>query len=420
MQHKLVTPRAVSSNCPKSVFQQPEKSTPAAGDSARDERATLLRSARRIVFKLGTNVVAESEGSLCVSRLEPLVASFAKLKQAGIQIILVSSGAVGLGRGVLALHRTRTQDLVTKQACAAVGQAQLMHAYEQLFHPHGVNIAQVLLTEDDFMDRRRSSNLRHTMEKLLKLGVVPIVNENDTVSTAELEYEVKGSRIRIFSDNDRLAALVASRVDAQALILLSNVEGLLRLPGKNVEDSAESPGLPIPLVKEITSEIMALARGPSQGGRGGMLTKLEAAEIATRAGGITIIANGSKPDIVERIFRGENIGTAFIPATRMPAKRRWIAYAADVSGRIVVNAGARDAILHGKASLLWSGVVKVERRFKAMDVISIADPEGREIARGIANHGSEEVELPAARIGDRLSPKSTVLVTRNNIVLFES
>jgi len=401
-----------------------QKSNPAAGDSARDERATLLRSAHRIVFKLGTNVVAESEGSLCVSRLEPLVASFAKLKEAGIQIILVSSGAVGLGRGVLALHRTRTQDLVTKQACAAVGQAQLMHAYEQLFHPHGINIAQVLLTEDDFMDRRRSSNLRQTMEKLLKLGVVPIVNENDTVSTAELEYTIKGSRTRIFSDNDRLAALVASRVDAQALILLSNVEGLLRLPKKNADDSAEPPGLPIPLVKEITPEIKALASGPSRGGRGGMLTKLEAAEIATRAGGITIIANGSKPDIVERIFRGENVGTAFIPATRMPAKRRWIAYAADVNGRIVVNAGARDAILRGKASLLWSGVVKVERRFKPMDVISIADPEGREIARGIANHGSEEVELLAAGAGKTTnggqpSPKSAVLVTRNNIVVFE-
>ena len=402
-----------------------QKPTPAAGEAARDERATLLRSARRIVFKLGTNVVAESEGSLCVSRLEPLVASFAKLKQAGIQIILVSSGAVGLGRGVLALHSTRTQEVVTKQACAAVGQAQLMHAYEQLFHPHGINIAQVLLTEDDFMDRRRSSNLRHTMEKLLKLGVVPIVNENDTVSTAELEYTVKGSRTRIFSDNDRLAALVASRVDAQALILLSNVEGLLQLPKKNAEDSAEPPGLAIPLVKEITPEIKALALGPSRGGRGGMLTKLEAAEIATRAGGITIIANGGKPDIVERIFRGENVGTAFIPATRMPAKRRWIAYAADVSGRIVVNAGARDAILRGKASLLWSGVVKVERRFKPMDVISIADPEGREIARGIANQGSEEAELLATgggktRHGDQPSPKSAVLVTRNNIVVFES
>jgi glutamate 5-kinase len=395
-----------------------QKLTPAAGGAVPDERAALLRSAHRIVFKLGTNVVAEAEGSLCVSRLEPLVASFARLKRAGMQIILVSSGAVGLGRGVLALHRTRTQDVLTKQACAAVGQAQLMHAYEQLFRPHGVNIAQVLLTEDDFMDRSRSSNLRRTIEKLLKLGVVPIVNENDTVSTAELEYTIQGSRTRIFSDNDRLAALVASRVDAQALILLSNVEGLLRLRPKRAGEPVEPPELLIPLVKEITPEIKALALGPSQGGRGGMLTKLEAAEIATRAGGITIIANGSTPDVVERIFRGENIGTAFIPATRMPAKRRWIAYSADVSGRIVVNAGARDAILRGKASLLWSGVVKVERRFMPMDVISIADPEGREIARGIANQGSEAADLLAAGAGK--SPKSSVLVTRNNIVVFES
>jgi len=397
---------------------------PGADDSSVDERANRLRAARRIVFKLGTNVVAEADGSLCVSRLEPLVASFARLKKAGMQVIVVSSGAVGLGRGVLALHQTRTQDVVTKQACAAVGQAQLMHAYEQLFHPHGINIAQVLLTEDDFMDRRRSSNLRRTMEKLLKLGVVPVVNENDTVSTAELEYTLEGSRTRIFSDNDRLAALVASRVDAQALILLSNVEGLLRMRPKHEENGAEPPQ-PIPLVKEITPEIKALALGPSQGGRGGMLTKLEAAEIATRAGGITIIANGSTPDVVERIFCGENIGTAFTPATRMPAKRRWIAYAADVSGRVVVNAGARDAILQGKASLLWSGVVKVERRFTAMDVISIADQEGREIARGIANQGSEEVELPVVAAGKvrdsgQHAPKSSVLVTRNNIVVFEN
>ncbi len=234
-----------------------------------------------------------------------------------------------------------------------------------------------------------------------------------------MEYTIEGSRTRIFSDNDRLAALVASRVDAQALILLSNVEGLLRLRSKRAGEPAEPPELPIPLVKEITPEIKALALGPSQGGRGGMLTKLEAAEIATRAGGITIIANGSKPDVVERIFRGENIGTAFIPATRMPAKRRWIAYSADVCGRIVVNAGARDAILRGKASLLWSGVVKVERRFLPMDVISITDPEGREIARGIANQGSEEADLLAAGAG-KPSPKSSVLVTRNNIVVFES
>ncbi|MGA2992276.1 MAG: glutamate 5-kinase [Candidatus Korobacteraceae bacterium] len=381
---------------------------------ALDERAKLLRSARRIVFKLGTNVVAEPESGLCVSRLEPLVASFAGLKQAGMQIVLVSSGAVGLGRGLLGLHSTRTQDVVTKQACAAVGQAQLMQAYELMFRPHGVKIAQVLLTEDDFIDRRRSSNLRQTIEKLLKLGVVPIVNENDTVSTAELEYLPEGSRTRIFSDNDRLAGLVASRIDAQALILLSNVEGLLQLDKPSGGTAATQPGL-IPLVTEITPELKALAMGPSQGGRGGMLTKLEAAEIATRAGGIVIIADGRQPGIVDSIFHGEAVGTAFIPSGRMPAKRRWIAYAADVRGRILVNAGAREAILRGKASLLWSGVVKIERRFKPLDVISIADQDGREFARGIANHGSEDAT--AAKRTNRA--KGGVLITRNNIVIFE-
>lgn len=405
-----------SGHKPSSESVQPPASTAHAGDDGND-RATLMRRARRIVFKLGTNVVTDSEGALCLARLEPLVASFAKLKQAGLQIILVSSGAVGLGRGVLALHRTRTQDIVTRQACAAVGQAQLMYAYERIFHRHGVNIAQVLLTEDDFMDRRRSSNLRQTMEKLLKLDVVPIVNENDTVATAELEYTVEG-RTRIFSDNDRLAALVASKVDAQALILLSNVDGLLRLARKGTAVSSEFDGKPIPLVKEITPEIKALASGPSQGGRGGMQTKLEAAEIATRAGGIAIIANGSRPDVVERLFRGENLGTAFIPATRMPGKRRWIAYAADVSGRIVINAGACEALLGGKASLLWSGVVKVERRFRPMDVISIADADGHEIARGIANYGSDQDFLAGHKDGDAQTAKSGVLVTRDNIVVF--
>jgi len=370
-----------------------------------------------VVVKLGTNVVAEADGSLCAARLEPVVAAVAHLKQAGIQVVLVSSGAVGLGRGWIGLHRTRTADLVTRQACAAVGQALLMHAYEKLFREHKVKIAQVLLTEDDFMDRRRSSNLRHTMEKLLKLGVAPIVNENDTVSTDELEAVRDGARTRIFSDNDRLAALVASRLDANALVLLTNVPGLLRFARKGAGGTDEDRGL-ISWVEEITPEITALASGPSGGGRGGMLTKLEAAEIATRAGAITVIADGTRPDTLQRIFRGEAVGTAFSPAPRMAGKRRWIAYAADVRGRIVVNAGARDAIMRRKASLLWSGVVEVERRFDALEVISIADSEGREFARGIANHGSDEA-LAAAGNGKSASAKPLVLVTRNNIVVFD-
>ena len=387
------------------LTQQPAKAVP-IGDTG--ERRNLLLNARRVVVKLGTNVVAETDGSVCAERLEPIVAAVAHLKTAGRQMVLVSSGAVGLGRGWLDVHRARTHDLITRQACAAVGQVRLMYLYERLFSRHGVKIAQVLLTEDDFADRRRSSNLRHTVEKLLKFGVVPIVNENDTVSTAELEYLGEGTRTRIFSDNDRLAALVTSELDANALVLLSNVAGLLRHPQK--ADSA------IPLVTVISPELKALASGPSAGGRGGMLTKLEAAEIAMRAGAIAVIADGTQLDSLDRVFRGEPVGTAFMPAVPMAGKRRWIAYAADVRGRILVNAGARTALLRGKASLLWSGVVKIERAFKPMDVISIADVHGREFARGIANHSSAE---NGTRNPDQGSRKASVLVTRDKLVVLD-
>lgn len=375
------------------------------------QRAKLLSAARRVVIKLGTNTVADPDGGLCTSRLKALVAPIARLKNSGVQVVVVSSGAVGLGRGHLGLHRARTLDLVTRQACAAVGQALLMDAYQELFGAHGIKVAQVLLTEDDFMERRRSSNLRQTMEKLLKLGAVPIVNENDTVSTAELEYVGNGPRTRIFSDNDRLAALVTSKIDANALVLLTNVEGLLDVR------SGHGPSALIPIVQQITPELKALASGPSAGGRGGMTTKLEAAEITTRAGAVVVIADGRKPDTLDRIFRGEAVGTAFIPAARMPGKRRWIAYSADVRGRIVVNEGARNALMEGKASLLWSGVVRVERDFRPMDVIGIADSNGREFARGIANHGSDRTQPPEN--GQQRSAKAGVLVTRDNIVVFE-
>jgi glutamate 5-kinase len=388
------------------------------GWKASADRIELFRGVRRVVIKVGTNVVGGSDGAFCDARLDSLAGSLAGLRTAGLQAVLVSSGAVGLGRSRLGLHHARTLDLVTRQACAAVGQALLMHEYEKVFSPRGVRIAQVLLTEDDFMDRRRSSNLRHTMEKLLKLGVVPIVNENDTVSTAELEYAPGAGRTPIFSDNDRLAALVASRLDANALILLTNVEGLLRFSRKSPADDGNSALVPV--VGEITSELKALASGPSLGGRGGMLTKLQAAEIASRAGAIAVIADGTRPGILESICRGDPVGTLFLPTARMAGKRRWIAYAADVRGRVVVNPGARAAILDGKASLLWSGVVKVDRRFAPTDVISIADSEGREIARGIANQGSEELpSLTAGKTRGEKAPsgKAVVLVTRNNIVV---
>ena len=385
------------------------------------ERQRRLRNAQRVVIKLGTSVVTGATGDVSAERIEPLVRSIVALKTAGRQVVLVSSGAVGLGAGRLGLHASRLLDVVVRQACAAVGQSLLMHAYEKLFRVADVKIAQVLLTEDDFTEWNRYTNLRRTMEKLLKLDVLPIVNENDTVSTAELEYLGAGQE-RVFGDNDRLAALVMSRLESDALVLLTNVEGLFRRNPKNNQgpESDETPGL-IPLVEEITDELKAVAAGPSAGGRGGMSTKLEAAQIAMQAGGVAVIANGLKPDVLDHIFAGEQIGTTFMSTSRMAGKRRWITYAAGVRGRVIVNEGARAAIIEGKASLLSSGVVRVEQQFEPQDVVSIVDCEGREFARGIINCASREAaDLIAATSGiNSEGERARVLVTRDNLVLSE-
>lgn len=390
-------------------------------------REKLLRAARRAVIKVGTSTVTGADGKLCAERVKPIVKSIAELMESGRQVVLVSSGAVGLGRGWIGLHRSRLSDMVTKQACAAVGQSLLMNAYKAMFAVWGVKVAQVLLTEDDFTNWRRYSNLRQTMEKLLGFGVLPIVNENDTVSTAELESVGTGTRSPVFSDNDRLAALVMSGLEADALVLLTDVDGLLRDVSRATAHESKSTGEGqndvIGIVEKITPELKSLATGPSTSGRGGMQTKLEAAEIAMNCGGTAVIANGNDGKTLNRIFAGEKTGTVFLPSQRMKGKRRWIAYAADVRGRVVVDDGAQRAIAHGKASLLSSGIVRVENHFVPMDVVSIVDLTGREFARGIANCTSEEVEQSAESkeeaTGKRTGAKSRVVFTRDNIVLFE-
>ena len=393
------------------------------------QREHRLRAARRVVIKVGTSTVTGAEGELCAERVAPIVQSIAKLMSAGRQVVLVSSGAVGLGRGWLGLHPSRLRDLVTKQACAAVGQSLLMNAYKELFSGWSVKIAQVLLTEEDFSNWQRYSNLRQTMEKLLGFGVLPIVNENDTVSTAEIESISAGTRTAAFSDNDRLAALVMSGLEADALVLLTNVDGLLRKPlassfSPHGREGEPAPAEVIPVVNEITRELKALASGPSGDGRGGMVTKLESAEIAMYCGGVAVIANGQERAIVDRIFAGEPAGTAFLSSRRIRGKRRWIAYAADVRGRIVVDEGAQHAIAHGKGSLLASGVVRIESHFASADVVSILDRQGREFARGIANCASGEAQSPQvggnshSRKGVRTS-SSPLLIRRDNIVLLE-
>lgn len=389
-------------------------------EDSEKERQRRLLAAQRVVIKVGTSIVSRAEGGVSAERIEPLVRSIAELKRGGRQVVLVSSGAVGLGAGRLGLHPSRLHDVVVRQACAAVGQSLLMHSYEQLFRVHDVKIAQVLLTEDDFLEWRRYTNLRRTMEKLLKLDVLPIVNENDTVSTAELEYA--SGHERAFGDNDRLAALVMSRLESDALVLLTNVDGLLRHKpcGTARDSSRDEQSELIPLVTEMTDEVKALAAGPSAGGRGGMLTKLEAAQIATQAGGVAVIANGLRTGVLEDIFAGKQVGTTFISASRMGGKRRWLTYVAGVRGRVIVNEGARQAIMGGKASLLSSGVVRIEQQFEPQDVVSIADCEGREFARGIINCASAEATaLIERKVALPAKQPSRVLVTRDNLVLSE-
>jgi glutamate 5-kinase len=380
-----------------------------SGYNAESEARGKLRAARRIVIKIGTSTVTDAAGGVCTQRVEPIVDGISQLMEAGRQVMLVSSGAVGLGRSLLGLHPSRLKDMAVKQACAAAGQSLLMESYKRLFDARGRKIAQILLTEEDFSNWGRYSNLRRTMEKLLGFGVLPIVNENDTVSTAELE-SVDGGRQAAFSDNDRLAALVMSGMEADALVLLTNVDGFMRGRGGQMQVEFE------PFVQRVTNDIRAAA-GPSRGapvGRGGMKTKIEAAEIAMNCGGVALIANGSNPVILESAFAGERIGTVFAPAARMRGKRRWLAYAAGVRGRVVVDAGAQRAITAGKASLLNSGVVRVEREFGSMDVVSIRDLNGREFARGIAAYASEERNANGKKAAAR------VMFARENIVVLEA
>jgi glutamate 5-kinase len=379
------------------------------GYNAESEARGKLRAARRIVIKLGTSTVTDAAGGVCTQRVEPIADGISQLMEAGRQVLLVSSGAVGLGRSLLGLHPSRLKDMAVKQACAAAGQSLLMESYKRLFDARERKIAQILLTEEDFSNWGRYSNLRRTMEKLLGFGVLPIVNENDTVSTAELE-SVDGGRQAAFSDNDRLAALVMSGMEADALVLLTNVDGFMRGRGAQMQAELE------PFVERVTSEIRAAA-GPSRGapiGRGGMQTKIEAAEIAMNCGGVALIANGANPVTLESAFAGERIGTVFAPAARMRGKRRWLAYAAGVRGQVVVDAGAQRAITAGKASLLNSGVVRVEREFGAMDVVSIRDLNGREFARGIAAYASEERNANGKKAAAR------VMFARENIVVLEA
>ena len=374
---------------------------------------TEFIDAKRIVIKLGTNVLRNLDGEVALSRIYSFIEDISKLVKSGKEVILVTSGAVGLGKKKLNLDSTADDGV--KQACAAVGQTRLMSYYENGFGIYDIPVAQILLTEDDFSLRHRYLSLRTTLNKILELGVVPIINQNDTVSTIELNAMLADMKV-CFSDNDKLSALVASELDADLLILLSDIDGLYTANPKE-DKNAEF----IREVSCVNDDIMSLGTGASDGGRGGMKTKLEAAKLVTRFGGKVLIANGKTPYVISKIFNAEEVGTMFIPTDEnLSGKKRWIGYATNIVGKIIINDGAKKAMQENCSSLLPIGIVQVINEFKQGEVVSICDENQVEIARGMVNYNSDECRKIIGAHSDEIVhilgyKNYDAVITRDNI-----
>lgn len=375
-----------------------------------------LNNIKRIVFKFGTNVLRNDERYISLARIYSFIEAIAKYKKMGKEVLVVTSGAVGLG--AKKINATDLSEVSLKQACAAIGQSQLMSIYEDGFSKFDIVTAQILLTEEDFSNRRRYLNLRSTLDTLLKYNVIPIINENDTVSSDELKLLYDVTQIS-FSDNDKLSALVASELDADLLIILSDINGLYD------DNPKTNPNANfIHEVFEVTKEIESLGLDASKGGRGGMKTKLQAAKIVTRSGCGLIIANGKTPNILNNIFNTKE-KTIFYPVeenNELNTKKRWIAYATTIIGKLVVNAGAKKAIIEKESSLLPIGVTKVVNNFKKGDIVSIIDEDGEEFARGIINYNSEDTNKIIGKHSDSILEilgykNYDALITRDYIVL---
>ncbi len=337
----------------------------------------MVAAANRVVVKVGTRVLTHDDGPIALSRLFSIVEAIGGLRRRGKEVLLVTSGAVGLGAEALGLAEPPVE-LAERQACAAVGQSRLMALYQEGLSHVGLTCGQVLLTQSDFDDRLRYLNLRATLSELVRRGVVPIINENDAVSTEELAF-VEGESRPVFGDNDRLSALVASKLGADLLVLLTDVEGLFDRDPRRGEDARL-----IERVDELDAPASAAAAGgASPGGRGGMRSKIEAATIAARSGCHAVIASGRRPGVLDRVLAGEEEGTLFPARSGMPARRRWIAYAAAPRGALHLDPGAVRALRERGASLLAAGVTRVEGSFKRGEVVELRGPDGALVGRGM-------------------------------------
>ena len=360
-----------------------------AGEPGQDDRADIA-SARRVVVKVGSSSLTTADGGIDEGRIAALAGVLADRVRAGTQVVLVSSGAIAAGLAPLGLAR-RPRDLATQQAAASVGQGLLVAVYTAAFARRGVQAGQILLTADDLMRRAHYRNAQRTLNRLLELGVLPVVNENDTVATDEIR----------FGDNDRLAALVAHVVRAGALILLSDVDGLYdfdpRHPGARrihrVQHRSDLDGITLgpPGRPGAPGQGGAPARAGTGGrvGTGGMVTKVDAALIATEAGIPTVVARAGQ---AARALAGKPVGTYFAPHDRRPATRQlWLAHAASARGTLTLDAGAVRAVVASRASLLPAGITGVEGTFDAGDPVDLSGPDGQVVARGLVNYDAAEI-----------------------------
>ncbi len=357
-------------------------------------RRELLKGVSRMVVKLGTGVLTDSRKQPDVAQMEQLVAQIAAQRQAGREVALVTSGAVGAGMGALGYVK-RPTELAELQACAAVGQSRLMALYEKLFARFDLQVAQVLLTHDDLQHHDRHLNARNTLITLLQRdNVVPVINENDAVSVTELK----------FGDNDQLSALVASLLPADLLVILTTVEGV-------IENYGEPTARVLPTIENISQTVERLAGGTeSATAVGGMASKIQAAKIVIRSGIPLVIACGRKKDMLTHILAGKEVGTIFVPRRdKLKGRKRWIAFFHRPKGSIFVDAGARKALRDGGKSLLPPGISRCEGEFQAGDIVRICDLDGTEFARGICDFDSASIQA-------RRLPRTEV-VHRDNLVV---
>lgn len=370
---------------------------------------------RLIVVKVGTSGITTSDGKLDEEEMHRLAEQIASASNKGNRIVLVTSGAVAAGVAELGIP-PKAKDIVFQQASAAAGQTVLMAKYRELFREHNVKVAQILLTAEDLSNRASYVHTCNVLEMLLKIGVVPIVNENDVTSIEELKPTTEGYRVN-FSDNDILSVLVASALCADLIIILSDVDGLF------TKDPSDPKAELIKTVECVTCELKESMNGKSRLGRGGIQSKVKAAEIATTCGIPVIIANSRRENVIVDILSGKQVGTYFKAQTSMPAVKRWIAYGAAVKGQIYVNQGAKKAILDG-SSLLPVGITKIVGTFSAGDVVSLIDENNAEFAKGNPNYNSGELQnikgLKGTQVQKTLGTKKPrEVIERRNIHLIE-